>query len=140
GCVRSSTSTKGVGGTTRRSYGRSSSSSSGFGPSSTSGPPIRSRSRSLRHEPKSGGARSPQPSVIPRGAADVVVFEPFAGPLYSGEGVAGGAELQSFYLARSLATAGFRVRHVVSGIGRTRTHEGVELVPLSAAYGRRGIA
>ena len=72
--------------------------------------------------------------------ADVVVYEPFAGPLYSGKGAAGGAELQSFYLARALANGGLRVRHVVAEIGAMRTPQGVEVVPLSRAYGGRGIA
>jgi glycosyltransferase involved in cell wall biosynthesis len=73
-----------------------------------------------------------------RRGADVVVFAAFAGPLYNGKGVAGGAELQSFYLARSLARAGFRVRHVVAAVDATRTEDGVEVVPLSAGYARRG--
>ena len=71
--------------------------------------------------------------------ADVVVYEPFAGPLYTGNGAAGGAELQSFYLARALASGGLHVRHVVAEIGAMRTAEGVEVVPLSRAYGGRGI-
>ena len=49
-----------------------------------------------------------------RHGADVVVWAPLASPLYSGEGNVGGAEVQSFTLARSLALAGLRVRHVVA--------------------------
>lgn len=41
---------------------------------------------------------------------------PAAGPLYSGGLVAGGAEHQAVYLARALAEAGFRVRHIVEAV------------------------
>jgi glycosyltransferase involved in cell wall biosynthesis len=72
--------------------------------------------------------------------ADVIVYGPFAGPLYGGSGQAGGAELQSFYIARSLAVAGLRVRQVVFGAGVTRSAEGVEVVPLPPEYAGRGLA
>jgi hypothetical protein len=72
--------------------------------------------------------------------ADVVVYSAGAGPLYGGQGVAGGAELQSVYIARALAVGGFRVRHVVASAGISRTQEGVEVVELPAQYGVRGLS
>ena len=44
------------------------------------------------------------------------------------------------YLARELAKAGFRVRHVVGDAEISRTPEGVEVVPLPPGYQRRGLA
>ena len=75
-------------------------------------------------------------------SADVVVYAANAGPLYGGEGredEAGGAELQSVYIARALAKAGFRVRHVVASAGISRTPEGVEVLLLSRQYAQRGL-
>lgn len=72
--------------------------------------------------------------------ADVVVYSATAGPLYGGAGAAGGAELQSFYIARGLAQAGFRVRHVVADAAIERTPEGVEVHRLPPGYGVRGLA
>src|SRR5438094_3406835 len=73
-------------------------------------------------------------------SADVVVFAPFAGPLYGGEGQAGGAELQSYYLARWLARSGLRVRHLVDGGTPMRSPDGVEVVPLRPDVHKRGLA
>jgi glycosyltransferase involved in cell wall biosynthesis len=69
----------------------------------------------------------------------VVVYAPFAGALYGAGGAAGGAELQAFTIARSLALAGLRVRHIVTAAGTGRTVEGVEVVQLSPEYERRGL-
>ena len=67
------------------------------------------------------------------------MYAPFAGPLYTG-GTAGGAELQAVTIARLLAAAGLRVRHVVADAGGLQTTpEGVELVELSHDYRRRGL-
>jgi glycosyltransferase involved in cell wall biosynthesis len=75
-----------------------------------------------------------------RREADVVVWAPFAGALYSAEGFAGGAEVQAVTLARSLARSGLRVRHVVASAGGvSRTDDGVEVVELPAGYWRRGL-
>ena len=73
-------------------------------------------------------------------SADVVVYSASAGPFYGGDGVAGGAELQSVYIARALATAGYRVRHVVAQAAMRRTPEGVEVQQLPPGYGVRGLA
>lgn len=70
---------------------------------------------------------------------DVVVYAANAGPLYGGKGVPGGAELQSAYIARALATHGFRVRHVVADAEISRTPEGVEVLRLSPQYANRGL-
>jgi glycosyltransferase involved in cell wall biosynthesis len=43
------------------------------------------------------------------------------------------------YIARALALAGFRVRHIVTGAKLGRTHEGVEIVELPPSYGVRGL-
>jgi glycosyltransferase involved in cell wall biosynthesis len=59
-------------------------------------------------------------------AADVAVYAPNAGAFYGGEGVQGGAELQSYYIARALASAGVRVRHVVADAKLSRTPGGVD--------------
>ena len=72
-------------------------------------------------------------------SADVVVFAPFAGPLYGGEGQAGGAELQSYHLALWLAGSGLRVRHIVEGAGPMRPPEGIEVVLLGPDVHRRGL-
>ncbi len=74
-----------------------------------------------------------------RREADVVVYAPFAGPLYVPDGVSGGAELQAVTLARSLARAGLKVRHVVAAAAAERSPDGVELVELSADFHRRGL-
>jgi glycosyltransferase involved in cell wall biosynthesis len=74
-----------------------------------------------------------------RRSADVVIYAPFAGPLYSGEGYVGGAELQSFYLARALANGGLRVRHILADLGPMRTPDGIEVMPLPREYAKRGI-
>ena len=71
--------------------------------------------------------------------ADVVVYAANAGSLYGGKGIPGGAELQSVYIARALATAGFRVRHVVAGAEISRTPEGVEVFRIPPQYARRGL-
>jgi glycosyltransferase involved in cell wall biosynthesis len=73
-------------------------------------------------------------------SADVVLFAPFAGPLYGGEGQAGGAELQSYHLARWLALSGLRVRHIVDGASALRSPDGVELVLLGPGVHTRGFA
>jgi glycosyltransferase involved in cell wall biosynthesis len=78
------------------------------------------------------------PRTSPR--ADVAVYSAGAGPLYGGVGVAGGAELQSFYIARALALGGFRVRHVVASAGICRTPEGVEVLELPPHYAVRGLS
>jgi glycosyltransferase involved in cell wall biosynthesis len=75
-----------------------------------------------------------------RPAADVVLFAPFAGPFYGGEGQAGGAELQSYYLARWLARSGLRVRHLVDGGSPMRSPDGVEVLPLPPDVHKRGLA
>jgi glycosyltransferase involved in cell wall biosynthesis len=75
-----------------------------------------------------------------RPAVDVVVYSATAGPLYGGQGAAGGAELQSYYIARALAESGFRVRHVVADAAIDRTPEGVEVHRLPVGYGVRGLA
>jgi glycosyltransferase involved in cell wall biosynthesis len=72
-------------------------------------------------------------------SADVVLFAPFAGPLYGGQGQAGGAELQSYHLARWLALSGLRVRHIVEGASPLRSPEGVELVRLGPGVHTRGL-
>jgi glycosyltransferase involved in cell wall biosynthesis len=72
-------------------------------------------------------------------ATDVVVYAPNAGSFYGGEGVQGGAELQSFYIARALALAGLRVRHVVADAEVSRTPDGVEVFRLPSDYGVPGI-
>jgi glycosyltransferase involved in cell wall biosynthesis len=71
---------------------------------------------------------------------DVVVYTASAGPLYGGQGMVGGAELQSVYIARALAEAGFGVRHVVADAAIDRTPEGVEIQRLPRGYGVRGVA
>jgi len=76
---------------------------------------------------------------ITSGSADVVVFAPFAGPLYD-DGVAGGAELQAVLIARSLARGGLRVRHLVVSADLTVTADGVEIVQLPPAYRHGGLA
>ena len=73
--------------------------------------------------------------------ADVVVWAPFAGALYSASGaVVGGAEVQAVMLARLLARAGLRVRHVVADAGGVEVADGVEIVELPPSFGRRGLA
>jgi glycosyltransferase involved in cell wall biosynthesis len=72
--------------------------------------------------------------------ADVVVYTAGAGALYGGQGMVGGAELQSVYIARCLAEAGFGVRHVVADAAIERTPEGVEIQRLSRGYDVRGLA
>jgi glycosyltransferase involved in cell wall biosynthesis len=71
--------------------------------------------------------------------ADVVVYAAHAGSFYGGSGLPGGAELQSVYIARALASAGFRVRHVVAEAEIARTSEGVEVVRLPRHYAERGL-
>lgn len=51
----------------------------------------------------------------------------------------GGAELQSVYIARALASAGLRVRHVVADAEISRTPEGVEVFRLPPHYAERGL-
>ena len=72
-------------------------------------------------------------------SADVVVYSATAGTLYGAEGHASGAELQTAYVARALAKAGFRVRHVVASAGISRTPDGVEVVLLSRHYLEGGL-
>jgi glycosyltransferase involved in cell wall biosynthesis len=72
-------------------------------------------------------------------AADVVVYAANAGALYGAKGVPGGAELQSVYMARALATHGYSVRHVVADAEISRTSEGVEIVRLAPHYAERGL-
>lgn len=68
--------------------------------------------------------------------ADVAIYAPLAGSLYlAGDRPSGGAELQSFHLARALVAAGVRVRHVVAGTDLDAPQDGVEIVPLPNAYG-----
>ena len=75
-----------------------------------------------------------------RPAADVAIYSPYAGPLYVSGGSAGGAEAQAFMLARALAVAGLRVRHVVHARGPIEeSPDGVETVWLDDRYGRGGI-
>ncbi len=62
-----------------------------------------------------------------------------AGSLYGGKGVPGGAELQSVYIARALAVAGYRVRHVVADAAISRTREGVDVFCLPQHYAERGL-
>jgi glycosyltransferase involved in cell wall biosynthesis len=71
--------------------------------------------------------------------ADVVVYAPFGGSLYSPDGVSGGAEIQAFTLARELARAGLRVRHVVASAPVAASPDGVELLQLPPDYHRRGL-
>jgi len=72
-------------------------------------------------------------------AADVVVYAASAGTFYGGKGLPGGAELQSVYIARALASAGFRVRHVVADAEISRTSEGVEVFRIPPQYAQRGL-
>jgi glycosyltransferase involved in cell wall biosynthesis len=73
-------------------------------------------------------------------AVDVVVYAANAGPFYGAKGIPpGGAELQSYYLARALASAGLRTRHVVADAGLSRTPEGVEVFRLPADYAVPGL-
>jgi glycosyltransferase involved in cell wall biosynthesis len=76
----------------------------------------------------------------PAASVDVVLFAPFAGPLYGAEGQAGGAELQSYELARWLARSGLRVRHLVDGAAAMRSPDGVDVVPLGPDVHKRGLA
>jgi glycosyltransferase involved in cell wall biosynthesis len=71
--------------------------------------------------------------------ADVVIFAPSAGPLYGAPGQAGGAELQSYHLARWLAQSGLRVRHVVESSGPMEPPDGIEVVSLGPDVHRRGL-
>jgi glycosyltransferase involved in cell wall biosynthesis len=73
-------------------------------------------------------------------AVDVVVYAANAGPFYGGGGLPGGAELQSVYIARALASAGLRVRHVVADAEISRTPEGVEVFRLPPSYAEPGIS
>jgi glycosyltransferase involved in cell wall biosynthesis len=72
-------------------------------------------------------------------SADVVVYAPNAGPLYGAAGQTGGAELQSVNIARALATAGFRVRHVVTEAAISHTPDGVEVFLLPPHYAQGGL-
>jgi glycosyltransferase involved in cell wall biosynthesis len=72
-------------------------------------------------------------------SADVVVYSANAGPLYSAAGQTGGAELQSVNIARALAIAGFRVRHVVAEAAISRTPDGVEVFLLPPHYAQGGL-
>lgn len=73
--------------------------------------------------------------------ADVAIWAPLAGPLYGvSGGVAGGAETQSVYLARSLAERGLRVRHLVVAEGGAANAGGVEVQPIPTDYARGGLA
>jgi glycosyltransferase involved in cell wall biosynthesis len=69
----------------------------------------------------------------------VVVYAPFAGPLYAGDGAAGGAELQAVTIARSLAGAGLRVRHVVAPPAAATAVGGVEVIELEPGYAEGGL-
>jgi hypothetical protein len=78
--------------------------------------------------------------VTRRPAADVAIYSPFAGPLYS-SGSSGGAEVQSVMLARALAAGGLRVRHIVLPDGPVdAAREGVEVISIGAGYRRGGAA
>lgn len=62
---------------------------------------------------------------------DVTVYAPWAGPLFTGQSTraVGGAELQTWFLSRSLADRGLRVCHVVLDTpGRTDSSGGIDLV------------
>jgi glycosyltransferase involved in cell wall biosynthesis len=73
-------------------------------------------------------------------AVDVVVYAANAGPFYGAKSIPpGGAELQSYYLARALASAGLRTRHVVADAGLSRTSEGVEVIRLASDYAVPGL-
>ena len=74
--------------------------------------------------------------------ADVAVYSPFAAPFYAESGgTTGGAELQSYHLARALAGAGLRVRHVIAPEERLHVpKDGVELVSLGPGYGAGRLA
>lgn len=73
-------------------------------------------------------------------AADVAVYAPLAGRLYESiPGPAGGAEVQTAYLAQSLAGLGFRVVHIVSGTDAVPHRNGVRVVQLPRSYGNRGL-
>jgi glycosyltransferase involved in cell wall biosynthesis len=76
-----------------------------------------------------------------RGRFEVAVLAPFAGAHYAGRAV-GGAELQSTYLVRALATAGLRVAHLVrlEEDFTPREQDGVTVVPIESGYDRGGIA
>jgi glycosyltransferase involved in cell wall biosynthesis len=82
----------------------------------------------------SGGGR--------RERADVAVYAPYAGALYTTPPKpTGGAEMQSLYLTQALARAGLKVRHVVLSAGPLpRERDGVGIVGLPSAYGSRGLA
>lgn len=71
-------------------------------------------------------------AAVPRqNAADVAIYAPNAGSVYREGWYAGGAELQSFYLAHALVDAGCRVRHIVEvapGQALPPSDGGVELV------------
>ncbi|HEY5320949.1 MAG TPA: glycosyltransferase family 4 protein [Galbitalea sp.] len=61
--------------------------------------------------------------------ADVAIYSPLAAALYvEGGGHTGGAEIQSFYLARALAADGLRVRHVIEPELGQRLREDESLV------------
>jgi glycosyltransferase involved in cell wall biosynthesis len=60
----------------------------------------------------------------------VALFAPFAGAFYGGAGQPGGAELQSYLLARWLAESGLRVCHIVDAAGPLESPDGIELVTL----------
>lgn len=75
----------------------------------------------------------------PRARADVALFAPFAGSFYGGGGQAGGAELQSYHLARWLTDSGLRVRHIVDASGPMESSEGIELVSLGPDAHKRGL-
>ena len=76
--------------------------------------------------------------------ADVAIYAPLAAPLYvDGGGHTGGAEIQTFYLARALADAGLRVKHIVEPLVGQRLREpdrGVEAVAVGRLPGARVLA
>ena len=73
--------------------------------------------------------------------ADVAIYAPHATALYIEAGEApGGAELQSFYLARALAEAGLHVRHIVAPHRMLRSAGGIEIVQLPDHWREHGLA
>jgi len=80
--------------------------------------------------------------VATRSRSDVAIYAPLAGSLYEAGGAwSGGAELQSYLLARALADSGLSVRHiVVAPPAEIRRPADIELVLLGSGYAAGGAA
>jgi glycosyltransferase involved in cell wall biosynthesis len=75
------------------------------------------------------------------GNVDVAIYAPHAGPLYRSppEG-SGGAEIQSLFIASTLAQLGFRVRHLVIDSDVVGRHGSVDVVALPSEFSHGGVA